>query len=261
MSRQTRVTSKWIKTKLLEGSASLALHIPATRRLTAASLGRMLSRHRMVYIKPVSGSCGIGVMRVDRAHGKWTVRDGVKRQVFPGYSALFRWIRRRIGREPYLVQRGIHVLRLGGRPIDYRVMIQKGRKVGWKVTGMAARVASPRKAVTNGSQGGSIYEARGLLRRTAGHSRASRLLSEFEQLAHATARRFDRAYPRIRELGLDIAVDRSKRSWIIEVNTRPDPCPFTKLPDRSMLRRIVSFARSYGRTYNLACLKARRGSR
>ncbi|MFB9279593.1 YheC/YheD family protein [Cohnella cellulosilytica] len=259
MNRKTKVTSKWIKTKLLKGSSVLARHIPATRRLTAASLRRMLGRHGMVYIKPVSGSCGVGVMRIDRASGRWTVRDGVKRQVFRSYSALYGWVRTRIGRKPYLVQRGIHMLRLGGRPIDYRVMIQKGRKAGWKVTGVAARVASPRKAVTNGSQGGSIHEARGLLRRTAGKKRAAGLLTQFDRLAYATARRFGRAYPRMRELGLDIAVDRRKRAWIIEVNTRPDPCPFTKLADQAMLRRIVRYARGYGRSYVLRCMKARRG--
>ncbi len=259
MSKRTTESSKWIKTKLLEGSAALVRHIPATRRLTSSSLGRMLSRHGMVYIKPVFGSCGVGVMRIERARGGWAVRDGAKRRVFASRADLFGWVRKRIGRKPYLVQRGIHVLRLRGRPIDYRVVVQKGRKNGWKVTGVAARVASPRKAVTNGSQGGSIYAARSLLRRTAGKKQAKKLLSRFGSMAHATAKRFERSYPRMKELGLDIAVDRRKRAWIIEVNTRPDPCPFTRLDDRSMLRRIIRYARGYGRTYALNCTKARRG--
>lgn len=259
MSNRTAVTSKWIKTKVLMRSASARKHIPTTQRLTKESLRKLLHRYRMVYVKPVSGSLGVGVMRIDRMRGKWVVHEGSKRIPFTHFHALYRWLHRRKKGKAYLVQRGIHVLRLGGRPIDFRVMIQKGRKLGWKVTGTAARVAHPRKAVTNGSQGGSIYAARALLRRLAGRQRESRISATFGRLAHSTANRFGKVYPRMKELGLDVAVDRKYRTWILEVNTRPDPCPFAMLRDGTMLRRIVRFARGYGRHYRLHCTKARRG--
>jgi hypothetical protein len=259
MNKQTAVSSKWVKTKVIAGDPSLIAHIPATRRLTQGTLTELLNRYGMVYAKPESGSLGIGVMRIDRTKEGWTVQSGTKRHSFAAFAAMFRWLRRRIGRKSYLVQRGIHVLRHNGRPIDFRVMIQKGRKVGWKVTGTVARVAHPRKAVTNGSQGGSIHGAGSLLRRTAGGKQSARLLKKFNRLAYSTARRFTLVYPRMSELGLDIAVDRRYRAWILEVNTRPDPCPFTKLDDSSMIRNIVRFARGYGRTYRLTCNKARRG--
>ncbi|QJD86152.1 YheC/YheD family protein [Cohnella herbarum] len=259
MSNETAVSSKWIKTKVLAGDPALAAHIPATRRLTQGTLMASLNRYRMVYVKPVSGSLGIGVMRIDRTGAGWTVQAGMSRRSFATFGAMYRWLFPRMGRKEYLVQRGIHVLRHNGRPIDFRVMIQKGRKVGWKVTGTAARVAHPGKAVTNGSQGGSIHGARSLLRRTVGPKTTLRLLKKFNRLAYSTARRFTLAYPGMRELGLDIAVDRKHRAWILEVNTRPDPCPFTKLDDPSMIRNIVRFARGYGRTYRLTCNKAKRG--
>ncbi|WP_373232942.1 YheC/YheD family protein [Cohnella sp.] len=261
MNKQRAVSSKWTKTRVLARSNSLAPHIPTTRRLNRRTLSLLLKKHGMVYVKPVSGSCGIGVMRLDQQKGKWIVRDGRKRTKFGTFHAQFQWLRKRIRRKSYIVQRGIHVLRYKGRPIDFRVMIQKGRKAKWKVTGTAARVAHPRKAVTNGSQGGSIYSTRVLLRRTTGNKQARRLLSKFNRMARLTARRFSQAYPRMNELGLDIAVDRRNRAWILEVNTRPDPCPFTKLADSSMLRRIVRYAKGYGRNYSLKCIKAKRGAR
>ncbi|WP_239618156.1 YheC/YheD family protein [Cohnella mopanensis] len=259
MNKQTAVSSKWIKTKMLEGSSSLAAHIPTTLRLTQNTLNRMLTRYGMVYVKPVSGSLGIGVMRVERSKGKWKVQSGLKISSFSTFQKMFRWLRSQIRGTPYLVQRGIHVLRHRGRPLDFRVMIQKARLQGWLVTGTAARVAHPRKAVTNGSQGGSIFGAKSLLRRIAGRKQAAKALKTFNRLAYSTARRFTLAYPRMRELGLDIAVDTKDRAWILEVNTKPDPCPFTKLNDSSMIRNIVKIARGYGRTYCLECNKAKRG--
>jgi len=260
MNKPTAISSKWVKTKVLERSSWLADHIPETRKLTSESLERLLGRYRMVYVKPDSGSCGIGVMRIDRVKGKWIVRAGTERHSFDTYQAMRKWLSKRIKGNAYLVQKGIHVLRYLNRPFDFRVMIQKGQNAGWKVTGTAARVAHPRKAVTNGSQGGSIYSTESLLTRTAGGKRTTRLLKEFHQLAQKTAHQFASVYPRMNELGLDIAVDRQHRAWILEVNTRPDPCPFTKLRDSSMLNNILRYARGYGRTYNLRCGKARRGA-
>ncbi len=259
MNKQTRLSSKWVKTKVMVGSATLAAHIPTTWLLSERTLKRLLNRHGMVYVKPVIGSCGVGVMRVERSQGGWIVQDGRTRVSYSTYKALYGWIRKRIKGTSYLVQRGIRMLRHKGRPIDFRVMIQKGRKAGWKVTGVAARVAHPSKAVTNGSQGGSIHGAQSLLKRKAGSDSAYRLLKKFNRLAHSTAKRLGSAYPRMRELGLDIAVDDKHRPWILEVNTRPDPCPFTKLADTSMLREMVRYAQGYGRCYDLRCRKARRG--
>ncbi|BBI31050.1 hypothetical protein KCTCHS21_04490 [Cohnella abietis] len=221
----------------------------------------LLSRHGMVYVKPVSGSCGVGVMRIDhsKVKGTWSVQFGTKRRIFTSFQKMYSWLRTRVKDTPYLVQRGIHVLRHKGRPLDFRVMIQKGKRIGWRVTGKAARVAHRLKAVTNGSQGGSIYGAGSLLKRTTGHKATAQLLRKFDRLAKSTAKRFARTYPRMRELGLDIAVDKRRRAWILEVNTRPDPCPFTKLADSSMLRNIIRYARGYGRTYRLQCGKAKRG--
>ncbi len=259
MNRQTAVSSKWIKTRVLARSASMAPHIPTTLRLNRGTLARLLNRFGMVYVKPVSGSLGVGVMRIDRFRGSWVIQAGKKRIAFSAFRTMFRWLRKRMNGKSYLVQRGIRMLRYKGRPVDFRVMVQKSRRTGWKITGTAARVAHPRKAVTNGSQGGSIYAAKSLLRRLSGSRQATRLSRKFKRFGLLTARRFSQAYPRMRELGLDIAVDRRLRSWILEVNTRPDPCPFAKLANSSMLRNIVRCARGYGRFYNLRCVKARRG--
>jgi len=260
MNKQSAIASKWIKTRVLVRSSYLAAHIPATLRLNRGSLARLLKKYQMVYVKPVSGSCGIGVMRVERLRSGWVVRDGKRRRNFATYDKLYSWLSHRTRRVPYLVQRGIHMLRFKGRPIDFRVVIQKGKRVKWRVTGMAARVAHPLKAVTNGSQGGSIHAAQELLRRTAGRKTSKRLLRQMGRIARVTAQRLSRAYPRMNELGLDIAVDRKRRAWILEVNTRPDPCPFTKLANPAMIRRMVKYARGYGRTYCLRCNKARRGA-
>lgn len=258
MSKRTFISSKWIKTKVVLRDPVLARYVPVTRRLTGEGLAEMLNRHHMVYVKPDSGAKGVGVMKVDKAKHAYRYQRDVRALTFPSFQAMFHSLRKQIGNKPYLVQKGVHVLKYHGRPYDFRVMIQKNPAGKWERTGTVGRVAHPRKIVSNGSQGGTILPVHALLIPAAGKKRTAKLLAEMDRMAYRSAAQFSRAYPAMKELGLDIAVDRSLRPWILEVNTSPDPCPFTKIADKSMLRKIIAYARAYGKRYCLKCSKAKK---
>ena len=247
------ISSKWAKHEALRRHPALSAHMPETRRMTQASLRAMLERYRMVYVKPVVGSLGKGVMRVDSAGRGLRYQAGVRRRKHAHYASGYAAIKRETGGRPYMVQRGIRLAKFGGRPFDLRVVVQRMPRTDWTVTGIAGRVAHPRKIVTNGSQGGTIYPANRLL--PGGASLQSRI----RQIGLQAARKLHRVYPGLVEIGLDLAVDRNRRLWIIEANTRPDPCPFSKLPSRAMLNRIVRYGAAWGIRYKLHCVKARRG--
>jgi hypothetical protein len=136
-------------------------------------------------------------------------------------------------------------------------MIQKNPKGKWECTGTAGRVAHPQKAVTNGSQGGTIFKAEALIEPKAGNEKTAELLKQMNGLAEQTAARLSRTFPNLNELGVDIAVDSSLKPWILEANSKPDPCPFTKLDDKSIIRKIKRYGKAYGRRYCLRCTKAK----
>ncbi len=255
--KQSYIASKLVKTQVVLRSPELAKHVPLTRPLTRSRLFRMLERYGMVYVKPDTGSQGNGVLRVEKRARAYRYRSGVRTLDFPTFQAMFRSVSKHTGRRRYVVQKGIHVLTYQGRLFDFRVMIQKNPAGKWECTGTAGRLAHPRKAVTNGSQGGTIFTASLLIKPSAGAAATTRLLRSMNRLAHLAAVQFSRAYPAVKELGVDIAIDRRLKPWILEVNTRPDPCPFTKLPNKRMIRRIVACARAYGRRYRLQCTKAK----
>lgn len=256
------VSSKLVKTRLLlEGGGELARRVPRTAALSRERLRAMLQAYGMVYVKPDTGSQGIGVCRVERdAGGGYRCQTGTRRLRLGSYDAMYRSLLRQAGGRRHLVQQGIHSLRYRGRAFDFRIMVQKSPAGKWENTGIAARVAHPAKIVSNGSQGGTIYDAGRLLGLVAGRRQAMKLLGRMNGLALLAAARFGASYPAMNELGIDVAVDHRLEPWILEVNTRPDPCPFAKLEDRTALRTIIRYARAYGRRYCLKCGKAKKGS-
>ncbi|MNC79431.1 hypothetical protein D3C75_1319120 [compost metagenome] len=52
-----------------------------------------------------------------------------------------------------------------------------------------------------------------------------------------------KTYPRIRQIGVDVGLDRSLTPWVIEVNMKPDPYIFNQLKDKSMYRKVMKYRR------------------
>ncbi|CAG7650200.1 YheC/YheD family protein [Paenibacillus allorhizosphaerae] len=252
------VASKLLKARMLLQHPELAKHVPVTRPFTQSQLLEMLGRYGMVYVKPDSGSQGIGVVRVEKRRSAYRYQSGMNIYTFGTFQGMVQSLKQRIGSKRYLIQKGIHLLRYQGRPFDFRIMIQKSPARRWEPTGTAARLAHPQKAVTNGSQGGTIYAAKDLLKPFAGSDQTAELLRKMNRLARLTAARIGRTYPAMNELGIDIGIDRRLTPWILEVNTRPDPCPFTKLDDKEAIRKIITYAKAYGKRYPLVCNKSKK---
>lgn len=156
--------------RLLWNAPHLRAYLPAAMPLTSENLRRMMSRHPDLILKPIRGSVGHGVMRLQYARStgweltyaspismrRWnTVR--LHRRELPA------WTRRMLRRTPYLVQERIPLAEYEGRPIDLRITVQRGSGGDWGVTGRFAKVAAAGSFVCNIAKGGEALPAEELL--------------------------------------------------------------------------------------------------
>ncbi|MBO9600092.1 MAG: YheC/YheD family protein [Cohnella sp.] len=244
------IKSKWKKTQWLLSDRELRRFVPETRVFNRMSLIKMTSRYRMVYFKPTGGTGGNGIARIERtAPGKFSVRKDWRTTKPPSIGALYVQLKKIARGRSYLLQRGVHLRASGGRPFDIRVTLQKGRTGRWVPTVMFVKLGKPGKVVTNYHSGGTLALVDPTLRR-AGFtaSRIGQYKRQLKALGLQTARCFNRRSPRFKELGLDVALDRGGRLWILEVNTRPGISALKSLRDKSLYRTVVKYARQYGRT-------------
>lgn len=235
--------NKMRKTHILLGDPHVRAAIPKTVLMSASSLKRMLETYGTVYVKPNVGALGVGVMRVRRlSANKYEWRYKLQRKQVASISQLTSLIQSYKKSGSYLVQRGINLMKYRGRRFDLRVVTQRRNPhEAWRVTGVLARVAAPGRIVTNGSQGASIHPVQQVFGANMSAEQTARLRGSVDNLALRIARRYALTYAQCIELGLDVAVDDKRRIWLLEVNTRPQIKPFTRLKDLSMYRSIMAY--------------------
>ncbi|MCD9024703.1 YheC/YheD family protein [Cohnella silvisoli] len=246
--RSSTVGSKWTKTKWLLKRRDFLKHIPQTMLFNKHNLTTMLTSHSVVYFKPTNGSGGVNIIRIKkRAQGYQTQSNSIK-VVYRTIDQLFNNLKRYSAHRPYLLQKGIALAKTNGRPFDIRVMVQKTNGGKWVSTAVFTKIGRSGKVATNYNQGGKIGYFRSTLS-DAGYHAASiqRKEAKLKRMGVSVGHCFDRHLKGFRELGLDVALDSAGKPWILEVNTRPQFYPLKHLKDKGLYRRIVSFAKQYGR--------------
>lgn len=215
-----QLADKWLKTGALLSNPSVASHIPETRIFGAKPLRRMLRQYGMVVIKPIRGGGGYGVIKVSYSRKGYSFTYMSTRRSFTSYGDMFHALNRiRVGRK-YMIQQGIQLPRIQGRPIDYRVKVAKQGNV-WVYRAMVGRLAKPGLFITNLCKGGTQLSAREGLRRSLRRGAGLHKRREMRRLTNTCIGILERAFPGIGELGFDYGIDVNGRVWIFEVNTRP----------------------------------------
>ncbi|GIP41289.1 hypothetical protein J31TS4_45690 [Paenibacillus sp. J31TS4] len=241
------IASKWVKHTLLARDPYLRGHLPKTRLLTKRTFYRYLKRYSSIYLKPVYGTHGNGIVKIQKNRGRYLVQSGRSKRYYRSRESVA-YALSGLFRRPYLIQKGVHMLKLGKRPVDFRMLMLKPDR-NWIHLGVIGKRAAPKKVVTNLNSGGRAVSVYRVLVKGKGYSHRSygRTLGTFERIGRQVARTFSHRYPRVRKLGLDLAVDRSHRTWILEANTNPGFQLFRRHPDPGLYSRIARIYRDIRR--------------
>jgi glutathione synthase/RimK-type ligase-like ATP-grasp enzyme len=251
-----RVSSKWEKTKVLIKNEQLTHYIPETCPYTMEQLQHMLEQYGFIFIKPDRGTYGIGVMCLERYKEEPEVEDsswlfklryGIESRIFSSLEEVTELLNERISGRTYLIQRGIELIQYNHRKFDLRVLVQKNMRKRWETTGYIGRVAGQHKIVTNYHNGGQTQPVEELFKQHLDSQGLAKLVRELRKLGEEVGYQLEKKYPRLQEIGLDVAVDSEFRPWVLEVNTLPALFPFKSLPDKSIYQKIRKYAEAYGR--------------
>lgn len=236
--------------KYLNGKKDLKPYVPHTVSFNKTNLNKMTKNYSSLYIKPDVGSQGIGIYKVNREFYGFELKStqkGQKSRYFNSESELFKHISAKV-KKKMIIQKGIDLDHVNGRPYDIRAMVQRKPRESWVCTGFLVKVGASNRIVTNYFQGGEIYTIQRLLKEKEYPSwkRKSRI-QKLKNIAVKVSRRLSVKRSGMHEMGIDFAYSKNQKLWILEVNSNhPEYHPLRKL-DTAAYNRIRSFAKSYGR--------------
>jgi hypothetical protein len=243
--------NKWSLFQWLSQAPDTRVYIPATRQMTdLRQLDRLLREHDIVYLKPVKGKAGKGIMRIERSYAQGRTKYVLRIQnvslsrnaVFSSLVEMWPHLLAEMGTKEYIAQQGIRLARFNKRPYDLRTLVQKTGKGNWSVSGIGARVAGKTSITTHVPRGGSINEPVRVLSSVFGQAEAGRILERVKNATLRIASRIERSSGHTYgEMSMDLGVDTDGRIWFFEANSKP--MKFDE-PDirRKSLERIIRYS-------------------
>ncbi|NNU88511.1 YheC/YheD family protein [Geobacillus sp. MR] len=219
-----RFLHKWEVYRYFEQHEYLHPYLPKTALWSNEdTLEAFLTAFPSVFLKPIHGSQGRGIFRLERSDGTIRLRHSTSASTttYSSIDTLVSALRRRT-KAPMIIQQGLEIHTIDGRPVDFRLLCHRVRNNHWRVTSAVARVAPPDQFVANLARGGELMAINTVLREWYTASDAfqqKQLLKEIAmEAATVLALEAEGLYG---ELGIDLAIDVHDQPWIIEVNTKP----------------------------------------
>lgn len=242
----------------LKQEPGLQRYLPESHAFTGYDVLRsMAAKHRTLFLKPIRGSLGKGIIRVTKLdNGSYACHfselNGTRRVAYPSLAKVYATVSQRMKRQKFQIQQGLQIATVDGRPVDYRALVQKGLSGEWGITSIVGRIAGANHFVSNLAKGGTIAPAKVAIARSSiapgrrGTSLA-RLRRASVDIAKGVERTIDAHFG---ELGVDLALDKTGRVWLLEVNSKPSKNDNTQLREGKMrpsVRMLVLYARHLAR--------------
>ncbi|TVY07040.1 YheC/YheD family protein [Paenibacillus cremeus] len=246
--------AKWKLHRFYLKYPRIARYLPPTALLTPETLDRFLRLYKVVYIKASTVHTGKGIIKAWKADNgyKFVIVRGEIRHATSAHD-LYRRIHNMYPQRSFIVQKAIDLSKLNGRDFDIRVMMMRDGERKWNYAGMVVKVTGPGSVVSNVRRGGGyVTTVEHAIRRSLHCStqQVRNIKKELIQLSRNIMQASEQ-YPFFSfQCGLDLAVDRKGRVWVIEVNLHnPSHGLFNKLNDKTFFRRIGRLYSSYRRKH------------
>ncbi|HEY8394909.1 MAG TPA: YheC/YheD family protein, partial [Thermaerobacter sp.] len=193
------------------------------------SFARFLRRHRLAFLKENGGSGGAHVLRIVAVGGGWRVegRSGRYRirQRFSDPDELHAFLARLTRQGDWVLQEGVPLPRLRGRPWDVRLEAKKDENGEWQVPFIFIRWGHPEAVVTNEAQGGDTFLLSDFLARFGGIRELANLEATATRVGRLVALVLEARFGMQGEIGVDFGLDPQGRPRIFEANAKSTHTP------------------------------------
>ena len=232
--------SKWAVYRTLEKSR-VDPYLPRTFLYDRSNISELLMRFNLLFVKPVYGSRGVRVHRIelkDNGDTFISLHSLAPRYLVRKNESLQGKLNELLGSKQYIVQKGIRSNQVDGCHYDLRVLVQKNLHGTWAVSAITCRVAY--EDFFNTGIYKDIYDAETFLPQLFPQRKIREtLLQSLHEISVNAATKLETQLGLLGELSVDFMVDEERKPWVIELNGKPQ---------KSIYREIIGF-KHYRRIY------------
>jgi hypothetical protein len=242
----SRFFGKWEMYRWFSKDPDINQYIPYTKLYhSPGDIFEMLERFPKIYIKPVMGLQGRGIVRISMENKLlvFEYHEGRVNHIitFEDSNQANEYIEKYFHHGRYLIQQAIDLLEYKGRLIDFRCVVQKNQSNAWVCQAIIGRLGVKDSVVSNVSSGGTAFTIENILSKTfeASEENITELKQRIMAFAITVCNKLDEYGINCGTLGLDIGMDQQGRLWLIEINNRnPDPGIALDIPDTQLYYRL-----------------------
>lgn len=213
--------NKWLSYQVLKETHEE--YLPETRIFSKpADIQEMLDLYGEIFIKPLGGALGKGIIRVMQNSSGMHWMDP-KLQTFQPLDAvenLCATLFPQLQSEPYVLQEAVKRKKLNEHYVEIRVYLQKNGDMKWVRTGMVARLTNEgvMTAETEINKRASI-----VLNKLYPDPNERRMIkNQIAKVSRSAVEAIENAAGIFGELAVDVTIDQFDSIRILEVNAKPD---------------------------------------
>lgn len=217
----------------LSKDSFLSSHLPETSSYTEASdLKNFLEKYGEVFLKPLNGMKGIGIITASLTEKGIKCRYLAEERIIEKnlttahniYDILQKF---NYPKTQYIIQKAVPRMKYLGNPFCFRVMVCKKGGEEWLAPAIFPKTATGNSFLTNHASGARFVPLKDIfkgIKHQLRHSEAE-FISLIQKACIKAANVLDKSYGPLGILGLDVVVDHSGKPWLIEANGNPGMVP------------------------------------
>ena len=216
--------NKWSIYEVLSTS-QLSPYIPETVKVTCGKMIiAQLHSWGKLLLKPVFGSGGTGIYSVEKKGQTFIISNDLggelTQKTIHSESETEEWLDQLFDKKDYLFQPYLELTDSQNRPFDIRVLLQKDMTGRWTVRGKGIRRGKENGILSNLRAGGEIFPLEEYVSSLSQRSRIF-VLHELDEILTKLPAILESSFPRLFELGIDIAISKDNALWILDTNSKP----------------------------------------
>jgi glutathione synthase/RimK-type ligase-like ATP-grasp enzyme len=219
---------KWEIHEALSSFPEMTPYLPCTIPFDDyETFAQKLTLYDVIFVKPAHGSQGRQILKIEKDEQGYSVyyssfSEKISTQFKSSYL-LYKRLKERLKKKSFIVQQGIELINFEEkRPLDFRVLCIRNEEGQWRVISSVARISPRERMVSNIAQGGEQRRPLEVLTTLFDEKLAKQYVRLMGELAVEVASLISESHEGLfGELGIDIALDKEGKLWIIEVNSKP----------------------------------------